>query len=435
MAKKENKWISTQRVGEVTLFLTKRSSYWQMYWIDGTYTTRSGKVRPREWFRSTRETDLGLASMIAGRKNEELYKQRQFPDAAQKPEPEKARIRDIVADFASYLRQQGRSHGHVRTITGQMKILCDWLGRTECHAVQDVTPERLRAFTRHLLDERRVKPSTANAYLDAAHNFFGHVIFKRKVMAGPNPAARGRQAELDRLPEQRMRPPTIYPQQINDIIRVASEYNDTQIVNLIVFICEGGFRFQEVQFLQVGDMDLVRREIILDVKRPDLTRVRRSLQINCLTADGAWSPKTLAGRRPIHITDRMMTVIRSMGLGHSEDWVFVNSAGSQIAETKTLKKLKRYALEANVLVEPNPRTGQPWSRVKWHWLRHYNRTRAHVSGIRREVSKLAMGHAADPIHDHYRGVDVSAFHAEYEKFDSGIKSELLTARQLQFIGD
>lgn len=80
-----------------------------------------------------------------------------------------------------------------------------------------------------------------------------------------------------------------------------------------------------------------------------------------------------------------------------------------------------------MLVEPNPRTGKPWSSVKWHWLRHYHRTRAHVSGIRREVSKLAMGHAADAIHDHYRGVDVSAFHAEYEKFDSGIESTLLTA--------
>ena len=48
-----------------------------------------------------------------------------------------------------------------------------------------------------------------------------------------------------------------------------------------------------------------------------------------------------------------------------------------------------------------------------------------MSGIRREVSKLAMGHAADAIHDHYRGLDVDAFHSEYEKFDSGIDGSLL----------
>ena len=78
-----------------------------------------------------------------------------------------------------------------------------------------------------------------------------------------------------------------------------------------------------------------------------------------------------------------------------------------------------------VLVEENPRTGKPWSLLRWHWLRHYHRTRAHVSEIRREVSKLAMGHAADPIHDHYRGLDRFAFHAEYAKFESGIDDALL----------
>jgi hypothetical protein len=107
------------------------------------------------------------------------------------------------------------------------------------------------------------------------------------------------------------------------------------------------------------------------------------------------------------------------------DWVFVNSAGSQIAENKTLQRLKAYALEADVLVEPNPRTGKPWSAIKWHWLRHYHRTRAHVSGIRRDVSKVAMGHAADGIHDHYRGLDHYAFREEYAKFDSGIDDSLV----------
>ena len=107
--------------------------------------------------------------------------------------------------------------------------------------------------------------------------------------------------------------------------------------------------------------------------------------------------------------------------------MFVNSVGSQIAGNKTLGQLKSHALEAEVLVEAHPRTGKPWSAIKWHWLRHYHRTRAHVSGIRRDVSKLAMGHAADAIHDHYRGVDVEAFHAEYAKFDSGIDASLLAA--------
>ena len=136
-------------------------------------------------------------------------------------------------------------------------------------------------------------------------------------------------------------------------------------------------------------------------------------------------PKSRAGCRPVHITDRLAKVIRSMGLGEPEDWLFVNQAGNQIAQNKTLVRLKKYALEAGVLVEPHPKTGLPHSLMKWHWLRHYHRTRAHVSRIRREVSKVAMGHAADPIHDHYRGLDVFAFHEEYAKFDSGIDDSLL----------
>jgi hypothetical protein len=39
-----------------------------------------------------------------------------------------------------------------------------------------------------------------------------------------------------------------------------------------------------------------------------------------------------------------------------------------------------------------------------------------------------MGHAADAIHDHYRGVDPGAFHAEYERFDSGIDDSLLVGK-------
>jgi len=197
---------------------------------------------------------------------------------------------------------------------------------------------------------------------------------------------------------------------------------------MVVFVCEAGFRFQVLQFLQVGDINLGEREIILDIKRPDVFRVRAELRKRCLTSEGLWIPKSRAARRPIHISDRLARIIGNMGLGEPSDWVFVNSVGSQIAENKTLDRLKRFALAAGVLVDKHPRTGKPWSLLRWHWLRHYHRTRAHVSKIRREVSKIAMGHAADPIHEHYRGLDRFAFHEEYAKFDSGLDDALLAQK-------
>ena len=78
-----------------------------------------------------------------------------------------------------------------------------------------------------------------------------------------------------------------------------------------------------------------------------------------------------------------------------------------------------------MLVQEHPRAGELWSAIKWHWPRRYHRTRAHVSKIRREVSKVAMAHAADPIHDYYRGLDAFAFHEEYAKLDTGIDDSLL----------
>lgn len=427
MARKRGQWKKSKRVGEVTLYLTSRSPYWQMYWIEGTKVASTGIKRPVERRCSTRETDVGLATVVASRKNEELYKLREFPEQGCGTEPQLSSMEEMVASFVQYLEHQRRSHGHVRNLKGQLKLLADWMAKRDLLHVQDVSARLLQQFVRYLIEDRKVTSATANDYVQTVHNFMGYVIFKKKLMPGPNPAATGRQAELDKLPEHSLRPPTIYPEQVNEIIRVALENNDTQIANLIVFVCEAGFRFQEMQFLQVGDMDLDRRAIILDVKRPDPRRVRPELRRRCLNCEGFWSPKTIAGRRPIHITNRMMSVIGSMGLGRPDDWVFVNTAGMQISQNKTLVRLKRYAQQADVFVEINPRSGKPWSALKWHWLRHYHRTRAHVSGIRREVSKLAMGHAADPIHDHYRGVDMREFHAEYEKFDSGIDEAIFTA--------
>ncbi len=430
MARKErssNHRVKTERVGEVTLFLTRRSPYWWMYWEEfesGKGKKRRRSLRRRQVSRSTRETDLAFARQVAGRVNEELFKKKQFPELA-KAKERPVLLRTATAGFFEYLETLDRSHEHLKNLKGRLGRLADWMEGRGLRLVQDVSPVLLREFMQHLKKVYGLRSSTVNDYLDAVHNFFGYAIHKRKLVTGPNPAATGRQAELDRLPERTLPPPTIYPDQINAIIEAAGRHNDTQIVNLIVFICEGGFRFQEVQFLQVGDLDLKAREIILDVKKPDLDRVRPELQQRCLTADGLWVPKSRASRRPIHITDRMARVIGRMGLGDSTDWLFLNQAGRQVAQNKTLLRLKAYALEANVLVEMHARTGKPWSLMKWHWLRHYHRTRAHVSKIRREVSKVAMGHAADPIHDHYRGLDRFAFHEEYAKFDSGIDDRLL----------
>ncbi|MGB0715134.1 MAG: tyrosine-type recombinase/integrase [Phycisphaerae bacterium] len=424
--KKTNRWLETDRVGSVTLYRTARSPYWWMYWTE-TITSGDGSKangRPRESIKSTRETDLRLARVIAGQKNEDLFAQQRYPELEQ-GEEKAVPLRPVIRDFVAYLEELGRSQEYIRKVKSHLTKLADWMQGRRLSKLQDISPAVLKRFSIHLREQRQLSNASVNHYVTSVHNFYGYAAFKRQLADGPNPAKTGRQAVLDKLPTRRIPPPTIYPDQINAVIEKAREAGDHQIVNLIVFICEGGFRFQELQFLQVGDINMPQREIVLDTKRPDLTRVRDELQRRCLTPEGYWMPKSAAGRRVVHITDRLTKVIGTMGLGEVVDWVFMNQAGKQVAGNKTLMRLKKYALEAGVLVEPHPKTGEPCSLLRWHWLRHYHRTRAHVSKIRREVSKLAMGHAADGIHDHYRGVDPFAFHEEYAKFDSGLNDDLI----------
>jgi len=433
MARKEkqpNRRVKTERVGSVTLFLTPRSPYWWMYWTevaDENGTGGCSKRRRREKMVSTGETDLSLARVIAAKKNEQLFTRKRYPELQENPEVPFP-LTPLIEDFLAYLADLGRSYDHVKNLNGRLGYLTDWMKKRGLINIQDMTAHVLRDFQRHLRDERKISPATANHYITGIHNFWGFAAFKRGVVAGNNPAATGRQAVLDKLPSQAVPPPTIYPDQINAVIDVALNRGDRQVVNLIVFVCEGGFRFQELQFLQVGDIHLDRREILLDIKRPDPKRVRPELRRRCMTAEGFWVPKTRASRRPVHVTDRLVKVIGTMGLGDASDWVFLNEAGNQIAENKMLYRLKRYAVEARVLTTKHPKTDKTCSLIRWHWLRHYHRTRAHVSKIRREVSKLAMGHAADGIHDHYRGLDLAAFHDEYAKFDSGIDDRFLTSK-------
>jgi len=423
--KKGNRWLQTDRVGGVTLYRTTRSPYWWMYWLQPSPgDEQNNRRRPRECVRSTRETDLRLARLVAAQKNEELFAQQRYPDLEKPPEAPVA-FRPQIGAFVEYLQKLGRSHEYIRKLESRLTCLADWMEKRTLTKLHDITPLLLQRFSAYLLDEQKLSNASINHYITGIHNFYGFAAFKRQLVSGMNPAKTGRQAVLDKLPSRALPPPTIYPDQVNAVMEKAHEAVDHQIVNLIVFVCEGGFRFQELQFLQVGDIDLTQREIRLAVKRPSPEKVRAELRRRCLTGEGYWMPKSIAGRRVIHVTDRLARVITAMGLGDASDWVFMNEAGRQIAENKTLQRLKRYGLAARVLVEPHPKTGKPWSLLRWHWLRHYHRTRAHVSKIRREVSKLAMGHAADGIHDHYRGVDAFAFHEEYAKFDSGLDDHLI----------
>ncbi len=70
-----NKRIESVRVGNVHLALSDRSPYWWIHWNEPANEDCSSESNPRrrrQRSESTRETDHGLAWVVANRKNEEL---------------------------------------------------------------------------------------------------------------------------------------------------------------------------------------------------------------------------------------------------------------------------------------------------------------------------------------------------------------------------
>ena len=87
---RKNRWTKSERVGEVTLFLTPRSPYWQMYWELSKPTSSrqrgGGRSFKKGVSRSTRETDLSFARLVAAKKSEELFRRRHYPEEKAEPE-------------------------------------------------------------------------------------------------------------------------------------------------------------------------------------------------------------------------------------------------------------------------------------------------------------------------------------------------------------
>ncbi len=149
MARKEkssNKWAKSERVGEVTLFLTRRSPFWWIYWEEPDKTGkrhRRGK-RLRQVTKSTRETELAFARLVATKLNEELFKRKQFPEMV----PEKERpvlLRTTTAEFLAYLETLERTHEHLKNLRGRLAYLADWMESRRLSFVQDVTPSLFRS--------------------------------------------------------------------------------------------------------------------------------------------------------------------------------------------------------------------------------------------------------------------------------------------------
>ena len=172
--KKSNQWLQTDRVGSVTLYQTARSPYWWMYWTEATARgdDKKRKGRPRESIKSTRETDLRLARVVAGQKNEDLFAQQRYPDL-EKPADKPVPFRPLIAAFVEYLEKLGRSYEYIRKIKSRLTCLADWMKARRLTKLQDITPLLLQRFSIYLQDELKLTNATVNHYVTSIHNFYG----------------------------------------------------------------------------------------------------------------------------------------------------------------------------------------------------------------------------------------------------------------------
>ncbi len=130
---RKNSWTKSERVGEVTLFLTPRSPYWQMYWELAKSTASGQRGRGRAYrkgvSKSTRETDLSFARLVAAKKSEELFRRRHYPE--KETEPERTRMGSVIDAFIGYIETLGRSYEYVSKLRGRLGCLRAWMEKRE----------------------------------------------------------------------------------------------------------------------------------------------------------------------------------------------------------------------------------------------------------------------------------------------------------------
>lgn len=400
----------------ITIFRPRRSNNWYLRWREPAGNGRTTPTRVVE--RSTGQSNLALAMKVAQQKEDELERTRlNGPATTAKP-------RRILLDHARRvhlrdLESVGRGFEHCKKTRQRLNHFAAYLRGRSIRYLDEVTTYAIQEYINDL--SGRLKPRTVKNYATTLTGFFNANVaydWTPENLAG---IGRDGKLKLPTVPEADKR--SIRQRDGAKRVPTGAEFRslveacDPWTADAVQLMASTGIRYGELMFLTVTDRDEDTLQIgykELPFQMPEM--VRRLLKD---TSRSLWWPKD-ATDRVIPLTNMARDVLQrrvDVAGRAGIPWLFANKAGNPRAHNKALDQLKKAAVAASVMMNPDGT-----SRLGWHTLRRYFVSIASTCMSLPSVLESA-GHDSLAMWKLYRETDREAVIADFKRFDEKMSHE------------
>lgn len=173
---------------------------------------------------------------------------------------------DILARFRQDLRLRGRGACALRTYSVQLELFRAWHGDALTHISQD----DLKAYLSHLRTKRLKTASIAGAF-SALSAFCDFLEAEGEIDVNPVPAFKKRYLKQYKAGVDRDERRCI---SVDEAARIIITALDSRKQAIIILLAKTGMRVNELAALDVGDVDIGKKEILL---KPTPKRSNRAL--------------------------------------------------------------------------------------------------------------------------------------------------------------
>jgi integrase/recombinase XerD len=173
---------------------------------------------------------------------------------------------DILARFRQDLRLRGRGACALRTYSAQMQLFRAWHG----DALQAITQDDLKAYLGHLR-AKKLKTASINQAFTSLSAFCDFLEAEGEIDANPVPPFKKRYLQQYKAGADRDERRCI---SVDEAARIIITALDSRKQAIIILLAKTGMRVNELAALDVEDIDIAKKELVL---KPTPKRSNRAL--------------------------------------------------------------------------------------------------------------------------------------------------------------
>ena len=266
-------------------------------------------------------------------------------------------LRSTQLKTSSYVKYQNCIHNHIKLFLGELRL-------------QDITTEKISAFSKYLLNEKGLSIKSVRDILS----------YTRSIISYINRETEGTLTRVE----------VIYPRESVKEIRVLTEQEEAELVlylakeldsgRFAVYLAlRTGMRIGEICALRWKDISLSKETISVNSTVQRIKNTDPSGNSKTLLMIG--SPKSSKSRRKIPLMSDIAALCRQFYQDDPE--YFVLTGNDRCMEPRRLQRyLKKYAKECNI------------EGIHFHTLRHTFATRCIEAGFDVKTLSEILGHAS-----------------------------------------